>query len=332
MKVALVAVWAVALSGTAMAQIQGRVIAGGAEQVNVLVSLETFSGQIVHQAYTSARGNFRLEGARVSSANRMYVVVNEEGYKPYRRQIVDQDVRGGNFTIYLEPENLTAEDAGGGALSVDLRQLQAEIPEAASREYEDALEASADGNHERAAEALERAVELAPDYYDAWIDLGGQYDRLERFADAESAYLEASAVNPAGSLAPQNLGALYYQRGERQRAGEDPAGMESYALASEWLEKAVELNPFSVDSHFFLGAAYYRLNLYDRAEEMLQTTMALDEGYDEARLLLINVYARQGRYEPALEQANAFLERNPDAPEREAIERVRTQLEEALGR
>jgi lipopolysaccharide biosynthesis regulator YciM len=94
----------------------------------------------------------------------------------------------------------------------------------------------------------------------------------------------------------------------------------------------VELDPFSVESRFFLGAAYYRLNLYDRAEELLQVAMDLDEGNTDAQLLLINVYARQARYEPALELANAFLEAHPDAPERDAIERVRSQLEDALRR
>ena len=48
--------------------------------------------------------------------------------------------------------------------------------------------------------------------------------------------------------------------------------------------------------------------------------------------MLLNVYARQTRYEAALEQAVAFLEENPDSPQHPAIERVKSQLETALGR
>jgi len=44
------------------------------------------------------------------------------------------------------------------------------------------------------------------------------------------------------------------------------------------------------------------------------------------------VYTRQNRYLAALEQTAIFLENHPDAPERESIERVRLQLEAALGR
>ena len=48
--------------------------------------------------------------------------------------------------------------------------------------------------------------------------------------------------------------------------------------------------------------------------------------------MLINVYARQNRLDAALEQAVAFIDENPDARERTAIEQVREQIETALGR
>jgi uncharacterized protein involved in exopolysaccharide biosynthesis len=64
---------------------------------------------------------------------------------------------------------------------------------------------------------------------------------------------------------------------------------------------------------------------------MLRSAIALDAAYVDAQLMLINVFARQRRYDAALEQAVAFLEDHPDAPEREAIERVRSQIEAALG-
>lgn len=334
------AAWSLLMAGTASAQLQGRVIMGGAERSDVLVSLQRETGQIVHQAFTGARGTFVLEGVtvfNVTSSTPFYLVINEEGYKPYRRRLQQLDLRSGGsiITIYLEPLDggvVTRGGDDGDDLTVDVRQLQAEIPIAAHREFEAALEARSDGDHVRATERLERAVELAPEYYDAWIDLGGGYDRLGRYDDAKSAYLEASEVNPAGALALVNLGVLYYQQGERERAEGDAAAFGTFSLAEEWLRDAVELNPVSADARFYLGATLYQLDRYTEAEEMLQSAIGIESGHAEARLTLINVYSRQNRYGAALEQAVAFLDDHPDAPEREAIERVRSQLETALGR
>ena len=331
--VGLAVVW-FTLAATAEAQLQGRVVMSGAERSDVVVTLQTLNGQIIHQTFTSSRGNFRVEGVGVSSANPMYLVIEEEGYKPYRQHIIASDIRGsGTFTIYLEPEDdeITRTGDRGGTL-VDVQQLQVEIPAEALEEYDAAIEDSADGNYERAVERLELALEMAPEFYDAWINLGGLYDRLGRYEDAKSAYLKASETNPAGTLALRNLGAMYYQQGEREMAAENVAAFGTFSIAEEWLRKAVELNPASPETRSFLGATLYRMALYPEAQEMLQSAVALDENQVDARLMLINVFARQNQYPAALEQAVIFLENYPDRPERAAIERVRSQLEDALGR
>ena len=325
------------LGTPAAAQLQGRVVGSGAELIDVLVSLERETGQIVHQTFTSTRGTFRLEGVNlfsVSNNNPHYLVIRHEGYKAYRRRLQQLDFRGGGsvFTVFLEPEDRFAAGVDGDDPAVDVRQLQAAIPESAFREYTSAQQATAEGDYQRAAERLERAVEIAPDYYDAWIELGSRYDQLGRYEDAKASYLNANDVNPAGALAPVNLGALYYRQGERERAAGDADAFGTYSLAEEWLRMAVDRNPASADARFLLGTALYRLDRYAEAEETLTGAMALDDASSEARVMLINVYVRQNRYAAALDEAVAFLGDYPDAPESEAVGRVVSQLEAALGR
>lgn len=329
----LVAVWLV-LAAPAMAQFRGRVVMSGEERSDVVVTLQTLNGQIVYQTFTGTRGDFRLEGVGVSTANPMYLVIEEEGYRPYRQLIVESDIRGsGMFIIYLEPDNSEGGTAARGrAPTVDLRQLRVEIPAAALEDYDAALEESADGDYERAAADLERAVDRAPDFYDAWIDLGGAYTRLSRPEDAKAAYLSASEVNPAGTLARLNLGAIYYQQGEREIASGTAEASRTFSIAEEWLRKAVGLDPASAEARFFLGACLYQLEQYAEAEDMLQRAIAFDDDHADARLMLINVYVKQGRYPAALEAADSFLENFPERGERAAIERVRDQLASALGR
>lgn len=328
------------LVASASAQVRGRVVVTGQESRDVLVTLVTQTGQIVDQTFTRIAGDFLLNGVNVAtfrSDNPVYLVVEEPGYQPFRYQIFQSELRNGGlpFTIYLEPEteNVPAEVAreAEDPSPIDIRQLQAEIPPAAADSYEAALGSLEDGEADRAAEQLEFAVTLAPAFYDAWVALAQLYERQERVGDALSAYERAAGANPNGVLAQINLGALHYQQGEQRRAEQDLAAFDEYAQAREWLVRSVRFDPSSPVARFYLGATLYRLGSYEDSAAWLLGAVALDGGYaSAARSMLINVYARQERYPEALEQAELFLRENPDAPEREAIERARAQLEAAM--
>jgi Flp pilus assembly protein TadD len=174
-------------------------------------------------------------------------------------------------------------------------------------------------------------VDLAPDFYDAWIKLGIAYMESGREPDAERAYRAAREVNPNGTLAPLNMGILRYSQGEREMSeGRTTEAAAIFAEAQEFLSEAVALNPVSAPAHFYRGASLYRLGSYPEAEVSLLRAVDLDP-FSQARLTLINVYVRLNRADAALAQAEAFLQTNPEAPEREAIERARDQLRGALG-
>jgi tetratricopeptide (TPR) repeat protein len=332
-RIMVLAVWLMwTVAALAQETFGGRVVAG-TETSGILVSLERQNGQIYAQVFTDSRGAFRFRdvGAGETIDNYVYLVVEHEGFKRYSQRLDRTDVQGGGvFTIYLESEDSSFV---GGDTAVDLRQMLASIPEEAREEYEEALEDAEDGDHDDAAERLERVVELAPAFYDAWIDLGGQYDALGQFDDAKTAYEQAAEVDPNGSVAHLNLGALYYQEGARHAATENAIeAMGTFAEARVSLERAIELSPLSAEARFYLGATLYQLVLPVESETMLQSVLDIEPEHAQARLTLINLYARIQRYEDALEQADAFLEENDDAPESEAIERVKSQLEGALGR
>ncbi len=321
----------------AAAQITGRVVVGGKERSGVVVSLERENGQVLHQSFTSSRGTFSLDAGnaqRQADVSYLYIVIREEGFKLYRQRVDPMDFRGGGtFAIFLEPEDSPLKGAVPGAPStVDVRQLQAPVPERAVREYKESLASSEAGNPAEALEHLERAVAMAPEYYDAWIDLGGYYDRAGRHDDAMNAFLKANAVNSRGALAMLNIGTLYYRQGDRERTQGNAGSSQSYAEGRQWLEKSLDLDSSSATARFYLGATYFRLNLLAESEQMLQSALRSEKTHAQTRVMLMNVYSRQGRYQDALREADAFLSENADAPERENILRVKAQLEAALKR
>ena len=315
--------------------LRGRLIADAHTNFpQVEVRLETDGGQPVGFAYTNSEGEFTFQQSGVSFDQTFYVVVNVEGYKPHRERIDGMygqaGFGGGTITIFLERELVKTSDRGGPVV-VDLRQLRAKVPGKAVDEYEKALKESTKGNYSKAVDGLQRAIKLAPDFYEAQHTLGLQYIALQKYDDAENALLRARDLSPKASEPLINLGTLYYQRGERQSdAGQKDEAGATFQKSTEFLEESIRRNPLSAPAHSYLGAALYKVASYERAESTLQRALELDPELSDARLMLINVYTRQARYNDALEQADLFLAKNPKAPQRPAIESIKKQIENVL--
>ena len=312
-------------------EVVGRVnLVSGGDPGVVVVQIEDLRGSPLATVFTDEKGLFRFQGLGRFSDN-LYLVIEHEGFKPVREEI-DLGLRqSANMLVFLEPE--TDPNAPGGAGVVDVRELLAHIPDDAVEVYDRALDASRDGDHAEAIEHLESALELAPDFYEAWIKLGGEHLELDQFREAEAAFQQAFEVSPDRELAHLNMGVLHFKEGDLQATG---GNLEEAAISFQqtisFLQEAIRLNPLSGDAHFYLGATLYKFELNDEAEEMLQRALEIVDGHAQARLALINLYNRQSRYEEALEQATAFLDENPDSGQREAIERAKSQIEDALGR
>lgn len=96
------------------------------------------------------------------------------------------------------------------------------------------------------------------------------------------------------------------------------------------LEKALRLGPQTPDASFYLGTALYKTGAYERAEPLLVDALVLDSGMHEARLVLLNIYTRLGRFKDALQQISMCLDARPDSPNREQLMDIKTKIETAL--
>jgi tetratricopeptide (TPR) repeat protein len=321
-----------------MINIRGRIITGvhsGGPAI-MEIRIETDGGQPVGFAYADSAGEFNFQKQGFSLDQTLYVVVNIEGFKPHRERIFGgfgRESIDAFVTIFLERESSTTAVNRGGSPVVDLKQLRAKIPGKAVDEYEKAMKEAVKGNRTKAVEGLLRAVKLAPDFYEAQHTLGVQYLALQKLPDAESALLRARDLSPKAAEPLMNLGALYYQRGEAQiDAGQSDEAAATFEKAAEILEESIRRNPLSPSSHSNLGAALYKIGEYERAETVLKKALELDENEHNARLMLINVYTKEARFSDALQQANAFLEKNPKAPQRPSLEAIKQQIEKILAK
>jgi len=311
--------------------ISGRIVldASGSPDRTIEVRFETDGGQRIGYAYTGLSGEFTYRG--VGASQDLYVVVEIEGFKPYRERMAYASL-GGHINIFLERERFKAVEKGGSAV-IDLKQLRTRIPGKAVDEYEKALKESPKGDAAKVIERLERALKLAPDFYEARNTLGVQYLRLQKYREAEAAFERARDLNPNAADPLINLGTIYYQEGEMQSdAGraEEAAGRFQKAVAV--LEESIHRNPLSAPAHNYLGAALYKIASYERAESMLNRALQLDERLQQANLTLINVYTRQSRFDEALDKINTYLKKNPDSPQRATLQGIKEKIEKALNR
>jgi Flp pilus assembly protein TadD len=315
--------------------IRGRIIADAHTTFSILeVRIEMDGGQPLGVAYANPEGEFTFRQSGFGTDQSLYVVVNLEGFKPYRERIggvFGLNGFDGTVTIFLERENTVRVPAKGGPAVIDIKQLRAKIPGKAVDEYEKALKESTKGNYGKAVEGLQRAIKLAPDFYEAQHTLGIQYVTLNKYDEAETALLRARDLSPKASEPLINLGSLYYKRGETQSdAGRKEEAATIFQKAADFFQESIQRNPLSAQAHVYLGSALYKLASYEQAETELNRALDLDKDLHDARLTLLNVYTRQARYNEALEQANIYLEKNPKAPQRPALEAIKKQIENAI--
>jgi adenylate cyclase len=150
---------------------------------------------------------------------------------------------------------------------------------------------------ERAREAAQRALALAPDLAEGHVCLGLVYERGDW--DLRAAEVE---FQRAFELAPGNVDVL------RARAG--LAGiLGRHDEAIELRQKAVALDPLSTSTLCALGVSYAGVGRFDEAVTMLHAALDLNPKAGIVHSKLSNIRLRQGRAEEAL--AEAAMESHP---------------------
>src|SRR5436853_499873 len=141
---------------------------------------------------------------------------------------------------------------------------------------------------------FEKAIEIDPNYANAWTGLGAIYDLKVSFLGLPELSLKAIeceekaiAINPRLSLAHQFLGSAYLS-----------VGRYDEAIAS--IKRAMEIEPNNASAHAALGRAYWvgRGMLAEGIEE-LEKSIAINPQAGYAYLQLVYLHTLRGSYERA---------------------------------
>jgi tetratricopeptide (TPR) repeat protein len=209
------------------------------------------------------------------------------------------------LTLQFKDSDFVLQDVARRENLVSTKQLA--IPPNALREYSEAHKDLEKRDVESAVKRLEHAVELAPQFAEAWNDLGtiayqtGHYDR------AEKCFRAALEQDPRAYEPLVNLGGVLLNTHKLDEA-------------LMYNQDAVLTRPHDALANAQLGMAYFAAGNFDLAVKYLEIARRIDPAhFSHPQLVLAEIHLRRGENSAAADALEDFLRRHPDYPTAEKI-------------
>lgn len=169
---------------------------------NVPVRLERFSGGIIDQINTDARGRFRF-----GNLQRGYyrVIINAPGFAPAQQE-ADLSLL---FKAYLVFNLASTPAASAVASTIDV--IDARVPATARAEFSRGREALAKKDEKEAVAHFQKAISIDPEFFAAHLLLGTAFVDLREWQQAETEFLSALAIKSGNATAMLALGEVYWR-------------------------------------------------------------------------------------------------------------------------
>ncbi|MGD0571016.1 MAG: protein kinase [Candidatus Sulfotelmatobacter sp.] len=150
------------------------------------------------------------------------------------------------------------------------------------------------GQNDKAIDPLKKSIAIRPSY-PGYVNLGAAYYGLKNFADAASAFEEATKLDPQQYVTWGNLGAARYYSGKKDQS------MEPYHKAADLALEELKVNPR--DPVVLSALAGYYSMLADRKHALLYLGQALQYGHNDKEILIdaAGVYDQLGETGLAIE-------------------------------
>lgn len=152
----------------------------------------------------------------------------------------------------------------------------------------------------RALNYFEKAVEIDPNYAEAWYQAGFSYGVLGRHSEALKASRQAARLRPDWSETFVNIGASSFALGQ-------------YKEAADAYRQAVKLGDDKPNTQYSLGLSLEKLNRTDEEILAYKRTVALKPDHANAIEKLGMAYFKQKRYADALSSFEQLKTYKPDA-------------------
>jgi len=305
--------------GQTVYEIEGTVYGPDGKAIgNVVMTLQNHAGAQVDQDITKSDGRYRFSGV-VAGVYYISVKASTPGLQSQlqRIELINSGVNISNFS--KERFDFSLKKApNADAPPVVGTVFAQEIPPAAEREFNSAVNSISKGDKDEAIRKLKGAVEIFPQYFLALQQLGLLYVETEKDQQAIEPLKKAIGINPKSAQSHLGLGMAYIN-------------LDRVSDGVSELNTTLGLDSRLFNAHLYLGIALSTMGKLEEAEKSFKEAYAV--GGVQARaahLYLASIYDKRKDYQKAIEELEAYLRENPKAPNagkiREAVSKLKSKL------
>jgi predicted Zn-dependent protease len=273
-------------------EIEGQVRANGAVVIQGTVQL--FRERVpMEDRFIGSNGRFEFRNLMPGSYS---VRIRAEGFSEQEVAVTLITVKSREVVMVdMRPVD-KATPKPGGVISV----IEAQIPQAAKREFEKGAEERKRGQCAKAIPHLQKAVADFEQYADALNELGHCFRETNEFAKSEESFKKA--IEYTSTIFPSmNLADLY----ESQKRFQE---------AEEVLRRSMVKFPSEGDLHFAVARVYFDQNRWKEAEEAGLEAHSKRHRLADVHLLLAKIYLRFEKHPAVVAQLQLYVAENPKGP------------------
>ena len=270
-------------------------------------------GNPLQESITTNSGEFAFLGLHPGS----YILrISAPGYEPTDMHV---DVNFGTergVSIFLKPSKTSPAGASAGS-SISAHELS--MPQSARKLVESGKKKLYAGkNPHGALQDFQSAVAKAPDYYEAYYQIGMTYLSLQNLAEAEK-NLQKSVDLSSQTHADAVLALALLWLGRHDVARGEPL-----------LRHGLELNPNSWMGYFELGKLELYRNHFEPALLAAEKAQSLAPDQPLVYRLLSLIHLKQQNYSAALVDLDAYIRLDPDSPDGQHAKEIRADTQRRL--
>jgi len=273
-------------------EVAGQVNLAGANSVarDLPVRLERFSGGVIDQMNTDARGRFRF-----GNLQRGYykVIINAPGFIP-AQQDADLTLLVKAYLIFT----LTASDSSRTTHPANAEVIDARVPPSARDEFDRGRDALARKNPAQAIVHFQKAASIYPEFFEAQLLLGTAFMDLRDWQKAETPMKRALEIKAGNAPALLALGEIFWRQ-------------KRYDEAERSLIEGLKFDEKNWHGHFTLARLYWERGDVLKAGPCVGRTLQLRPDFAEAHLLAGNVLLKVGQQQRAKIEYEEYLRLAP---------------------
>jgi cytochrome c-type biogenesis protein CcmH/NrfG len=324
----IVLILLLACCSSALAQggnvLEGKVISpSGTQPTNPVRVKLTFNGRAIHETFSDLSGRFSFPGL---NRGRYQLTAEGDGLT-FETTTVYADVSAfgsssQSFTQDIQLRPLRPKPTQQLGVVNAFTQI---VPEPAKQAFLQGVKLADEGKTDASIESMRNAIKLFPEYFDAHLQLGNTFLKLEQFNDAIAELDLARQINPNDERCYQSFGLLLMKQ-------------KNFAVAVAIFAEASRLNPANPTNavmrataliHQAAGSSDDRTFLLSRAEAAIVQAANLSEKRAKPDSLTLALYHElRGDPDRAAAELESYVQKNPQLKTSEPLQNEIKRLRE----